>query len=82
MGEEGESDTISDSESGGTCVWGAGDAGGGSDHSNDWVDPGEGEDWIEEFGLQFGSILCAAGGLNSRGAPNGQRGPEESLENP
>ena len=79
MGEEGKSDTISDSESGGTCVWGAGDASRGFDSPDDWVDPGEGEDWVEEFGLQFGSILCAAGGIVSRGAPKGQKGPTESI---
>ena len=67
MGEEGESNAIADSESGGTCLWGASDASGGSDPANNWVDPSEGEDWVEEFGLQFGSILCAAGGLISRG---------------
>ena len=72
MGEEGESDTIADSESGGTCLWGAGHAGGGPDHPNDWVDPSKGEDWVEEFGLQLGSILCAAGGIVSRGTSKGQ----------
>ena len=79
MGEEGESDAIADSESGGTCVWGTGDARGEPDHPNNWVDPGEGQDWVEEFGLQFGSILYAAGGLISRGAPKGQKGPTESI---
>ena len=39
MGEEGESDAIADSESGGTYLWGPGDASGGPDHPNDWVDP-------------------------------------------
>ena len=79
MGEEGESDAIADSESGGTCLWGAGNAGGGPDHPNDWVDPGEGEGWVEESGLQFGSILCAAGGIVSRGRPNGQKRSIESI---
>ena len=79
MGEEGESDAIADSESGGACLWGAGNAGRGPDHPNDWVDPSEGEDWVEEFGLQFGSILCAAGGIVSQGRPRGQKGPTESI---
>ena len=71
MGEEGESDAIEDSEPCGTYLWGTGDAGGGPDHPNDWVDPSESEDWAEEFGLQFGSILCAAGGIVSRGKSKG-----------
>ena len=79
MGEEGESDAIADSESGGTCLWGTGDASGGLDHPNDWVDSSKGEDWVEEFGLQFGSILCAARGIVSRGAQKGQKGPTESI---
>ena len=79
MGEEGKSDAITDSESGGTYLWGTGDAGGEPDNPNDWIDSGEGEDWVEEFGLQFGSILCAAGGIVSRGAPKGQKCPTESI---
>ncbi len=79
MGEEGESDAIANSESGGACLWSTGDAGGGPDPPNDWVDPSEGEDWVEEFGLQLGSILCVAGGIVSRGAPKGQKCPIESI---
>ena len=79
MGEEGESDAIADSESGGTCLWGPDEAGGGPDHPNDWVDSGGGEDRVEEFGLQFGSIMCVAGGIVLRGAPKGQKGPIGSI---
>ena len=72
-------DAIADSKSGRTCFWGTGDAGGEPDHPNDWVDPGEGEDWVEEFGLQLGSILCIAESLKARSTPQGQRGPKGLL---
>ena len=56
--DAGESDAFPNSESCGTCLWGAGEAGGEADRMGHWSGPGHGQGWVEESGLQFGSILC------------------------
>ena len=47
----GESDAFPDSEPSGTCLWGAGEAGGKPDCPSDWLGQGEGQGGVEESGV-------------------------------
>jgi hypothetical protein len=76
----GESDAFSNSESSGACFWGAGKACGKSDRTGYWYGQGKGQDWLEESGLQFGSILCIGGDMRVPGASTGQNNPAGSLK--
>ena len=60
-----ESDAFPNPESCGTRLWGAGEAGGEADCTGHWSGPGQGQGWVEESGLQFGSILCVGGHVSA-----------------
>jgi len=42
--------------------------------------PGEDQGWVEESGLQFGSILCVGGDMRDPGISTGQNDPVGSLK--
>ena len=75
----GESDAFPNPESCGTCLWGAGEAGGKADRTGHWSGPGEGQGWVEESGLQFGSILRGGGDMSPPSISTGQNDPVGSL---
>ena len=76
----GESDAFPNPESSGTCLWGAGEAGGKADRTGHWFVQGEGQGWVEESGLQFGSILRVGWGMSAQGISTGQNDPVGSLK--
>ena len=61
----GESDAFPNPEPCGTRLWGAGQTSGKADCTGHWSGPGQSQDWIEESGLQFGSILCVGGDISA-----------------
>jgi hypothetical protein len=61
----GESNAFPNSESRGTRLWGAGEAGREVDCTSHWSGPGQGQGWFEESGLRFGSILRVGGYISA-----------------
>ena len=59
-----ESDTVPYPEPSGTRLWGSGETGRGPDRPGDWAAAGESQDWLEESGLQLGSILHVGCGMS------------------
>ena len=41
------------------------------DRTGHWFGQGEGQGWVEESGLQFGSILCVGGDMSAPGMSTG-----------
>ena len=76
----GKSNAFSNSESCGTRLWGTGEAGREPDRPGHWAGQGEGQGWLEESGLQSGSILRVGGGMTAQSASGGQRNPIGSPE--
>ena len=63
--DPGQSKAFRDPESSGTRLWGAGETSGKADCTGHWSGPGQSQGWIEESGLQFGSILCVGGDISA-----------------
>ena len=61
----GQSNAFGNPESSGTCLWGAGEAGGEPDRTSYWFGQGESQGRVEESGLQFGSILRVGGHVSA-----------------
>ena len=71
----GQSDAFPHPESCGTFLWGASETRGEVDRAGHWSGQGESQGWVEESGLQFGSILCVGLGMSAPGISAGQNNP-------
>ncbi len=71
----GEPNAFPNSESCGTRLWGSSQASGEVDGPSHWSDSGQDQDWFEESGLQFGSILRIGGDMSVRRISTGHNDP-------
>jgi len=76
----GKSDAFPDSESSRAYLWGASEASGNPACTRDWVDEGDGQGWVEEFGLQYRSLLRIVGGMSTGEISAGQPDPDGLLK--
>jgi hypothetical protein len=51
---------------------------GKADRAGHWSGQGESQGWVEEPGLQLGSILCVGWDMSAQGISSGQNGPAGS----
>ena len=75
----GQSDAIPNPESSGACLWGPGEASGKADCTGHWSGSGQSQGWVEESGLQFGSILRVGGDMSIPSISTGRNNPVGSL---